>query len=221
VIGKNPVDAIFSSPNENKKYPAIVYMHGGAVRERGNPVYRQNGDFLFDIKDKIKDMSLMGFVILAPLRNTTSGCCNGDDAVKEGISIAKSSTKYLRSLPNVLKDKVCLLGFSEGALISMWVMTESNDYSKAIIMSPSNQCGKRRAGSKNYCGKHLIQSGKLENIKKEILLTLGDLESRGTINASKGFAEKLSQNIRILEGDHISFTVPREDINSIIKDHCS
>ena len=147
--GRGPVDAILLSPSTNERYPAIVYMHGGAVRERGNPVYRPNGDLHFDINDKIKDMSSMGFVVLAPLRNTIAGCCNGDDVVREGIGIAKSSARYLRSLPNVLEDKLCLIGFSEGALISMWVMTEPNDYYKAIIISPSNQCGMRRAGSKN------------------------------------------------------------------------
>jgi dipeptidyl aminopeptidase/acylaminoacyl peptidase len=164
-----PINAIFSSPNEKGKYPAIVYMHGGAVRERGNPVYKPNGTLLFDINDKIKDMSSMGIVVLAPLRNTVADCCNGDNAVREGISIAKSSVKYLRSLPYVLKDKVCLLGFSEGALISMWAMTEPNDYSKAIIMSPSNQCGMRRAESKNYCLSNLVQFGKLENVKKNYI----------------------------------------------------
>jgi dienelactone hydrolase len=163
----------------------------------------------------------MDFVVLAPLRKTVADCCNGDDAIREGISIAGSSLKYLRSLPNVLKDKICLLGFSEGALISMWAMTEPNDYSRALIMSPSNQCGMRRAGGKSYCGRQLVQSGKLGNIKKEIILTLGDSERRGAINATKGFAKMLSQDIKILKGDHKSFTVPRDDVNSIIQHNCS
>jgi predicted alpha/beta superfamily hydrolase len=141
--------------------------------------------------------------------------------VREGISIAMSLAKYLRSLPYVLKCRMCFLGFSEGALISMWVMKEPSDYSKAIIMSPSNQCGMRRAGSKNYCGSNLVQSGKLENIKKKIILTLGDSERSGHIKTTKGFAEKLSQGINILKGNHNSFTIPREDVKSIIRDHCT
>tara|TARA_B100001123_G_C15173393_1_gene972350 strand:- start:178 stop:483 length:306 start_codon:yes stop_codon:yes gene_type:complete len=100
-----------------------------------------------------------------------------------------------------------LVGFSEGILISMWVMTEPNDYSAALIMSPSNQCGMRRAGSKNYCGNQLIQSGKIQNIKKKISFTLGDTESRSHNKTSKGFAEQLSQDVKILRGDHKSFTV--------------
>lgn len=218
--GEGSKKALYSSPSERKKHPAIVYMHGGAVRERGNPVYKQGG-FLFDIKDKISDYSSMGFVVLAPLRSTVKGCCNGDDAIKEGISIAKESAKYLRSLTNVQKDKICLVGFSEGALIAMWIMTEPNDYSTAVIMSPSRQCGMRRAGSRNYCGKHLIQSGKLKNIKKKIILTLGDSERKEHVKTTTGFSEKLSTKVNILKGDHPTFTTPRQDVSSIIKDNCS
>ena len=43
------IEAIISSLDENNKHPAIVYMHGGAVRERGNPVYGPNNEFLYDI----------------------------------------------------------------------------------------------------------------------------------------------------------------------------
>ena len=219
--GERPKDALFSSPGENKKYPAIVYMHGGAVRERGNPVYKQNGDFLFDINDKVLDFSSMGFVVLAPLRNTVKGCCNGDDAIKEGIAISRASAKYLKSLPNVRQNKICLVGYSEGALISMWVMTEPSDFSVAIIMSASSQCGMRRAGSENYCAKNLIKSGKLENITKKIILTLGDSEKKAHTRTINGFAKKLKKRINILEGDHRSFSNPRNDVSSIIKNNCS
>ena len=43
------IEAIILSLGENNKYPAIVYMHGGAVRERDNPVYGPNNEFLYDI----------------------------------------------------------------------------------------------------------------------------------------------------------------------------
>ena len=84
-IDGDTIEAIISSPDENNKHPAIVYMHGGAVRERGNPVYGPNNEFLYDITDKIRDMTSLGLVILAPLRKTPSVCCNGDDAIKEGM----------------------------------------------------------------------------------------------------------------------------------------
>lgn len=122
--------AFFVSPSGNGKFPAIVYMHGGVAREKSDPSF---------FKEKILDYSSMGFVVLAPLRNTVEGCCNGDDAIKEGIQVARESAKYLKSLPNVREEKICLVGFSEGALISMWVMTEPNDFSKAVIMSASTQ----------------------------------------------------------------------------------
>ena len=85
------IDAILAVPSQNVKYPAIVYMHGGAVRERGIPVYKPNGDFLFVINGKIKDMHSMNFVALAHIRKTDPDYCNGDEAVKQGISIARLS----------------------------------------------------------------------------------------------------------------------------------
>ena len=32
------------------KYPAIVYMHGGLVREKGNPTYRKMVNFFSTLK---------------------------------------------------------------------------------------------------------------------------------------------------------------------------
>ena len=39
-------EALFLDPKLNKIHPAIVYMHGGAVREKGNPVYKKGELFL-------------------------------------------------------------------------------------------------------------------------------------------------------------------------------
>ena len=79
----------------------------------------------------------------------------------------------------------------------------------------------RRAGSEKFCGRHLIDSGKLEKIKKQVIITLGDAERKGTINVAKGFANKLLKNIVVLDGDHRSFTVPRRDVSRIIRETCS
>ena len=49
--------AFFVSPSGNGKFPAIVYMHGGAAREKSDPSF---------FKEKILDYSSMGFVVLAP-----------------------------------------------------------------------------------------------------------------------------------------------------------
>ena len=203
---RDTIEAIILSLDENNKLPAIVYMHGGAMRERGNPDYGPNNEFLYDITYEIRDMNSLGFVVLAPLRKTPAGYCNGDDAVKESMKITRIAMTYLKSQQNV--NKICLIGFSEGALISMWAMAVPNDYTKAIIMSPPNQCRMRLAGSEKICGRHLRDSGKLEKINKKIIIKLGDAESKGTIDAAKGFAKKLLKNIVALDGDHRSFTVP-------------
>lgn len=203
--------AFLVSPKNKGKSPAIVYMHGGIAREKK--------DYSF-FKDKILDYASLGFVVLAPLRNTKKGCCNGDQAIEEGIVIALESAKYLRSLPNVDEKKICLVGFSEGALISMWVMTEPNNFSKAIIMSASSQCKMERAGSKNYCSRQLIKSGKLKTVKNEIILTLGSGDKMGHVKTMNKFGEKLSTKVITLDGKHKSFLKPRKDVNSILKNTC-
>ena len=98
-------------------------------------------------------------------------------------------------------------------------MTRDNNFNKAIVMSPSSQCGDKRAGSANFCGKHLIKSGKLEKISKKIILTLGDNEKSAHIKNIEGISNKLNEKINIFEGDHSSFVYPREDINLLIKEH--
>ena len=66
-IDGNNIEAIISSLDKNNKHPAIVYIHGGAVRERGNPVYGPNNEFLYDITDKIRDMNFLNQILLRHL----------------------------------------------------------------------------------------------------------------------------------------------------------
>jgi dienelactone hydrolase len=212
VSGHGVKEALVASPTDDKKYPAIVFMHGGAIRDKGVPVSTLN--------KRLLNFSSLGFFVLAPVRTTKEGCCNGDDAIKEGIAIAKSSSEYLRSLPNVEKSKICLIGFSEGALISMWVMTEPNNFSSAVIMSPPNQCGMKRAGSKTQCGRHLINNGKVEKVTKNIIVTLGDKERKGHVKTAYGLSKKLGQKPVIMKGDHKSFLNPRKDVDSLILEQC-
>ena len=158
--------------------------------------------------------------MLAPLRNTKKGCCNGDDAIMEGIATANQSSEYLASLPNVDKSKICLVGFSEGALISMWVMSEPNNFSSAVIMSPSNQCGMKRAGSKNYCGTKLIESGKVQKVTKNVIVTLGDKDRKPHQKTANGFSKLLGTKTEMMIGNHKSFLKPRKDINAVVLEHC-
>ena len=203
---------LIKPPSGKKKHPAIVFMHGGALRDKARPISTLN--------PRLSSFSKLGFIVLAPVRTTKKGCCNGDEVVKEGIAIANSASEYLLSMKNVKKEKVCLVGFSEGALISTWVMTQPNNFSSAVIMSPSNQCGMKRAGSKNYCGKHLIKSGKVQKIEKSIIVTLGSNERRAHVKTASRLSRKMKRETLILNGNHRSFLKPRKDVNLIIMEQC-
>ena len=129
---QNNTNALYAEPKENKKHPAIVYMHGGAVRERGID------NVSWSLSDKVNDLSELGYVVLAPIRTTERDCCNGDKVIQEGIKVTKDAYNYLSTLPNVDSSKICLVGFSEGALISMWTMSAKNNYSSAIFKKAVN-----------------------------------------------------------------------------------
>ena len=212
VPGQGVKKALLASPSGDEKYPAIVFMHGGAIRDKGVSTSSLNS--------RLSSFVSLGFVVLAPVRNTKGGCCNGDEAIMEGIATANHSSDYLASLPSVDKTKICLVGFSEGALISMWVLTESNNFSSAVIMSPSNQCGMKRAGSKNYCGTKLIESGKIQKVTKNVIVTLGDKDRKPHKKTANGFSELLGTKTEMMRGNHKSFLKPRKDINAVVLEHC-
>ena len=212
VPGQGVKKGLLASPSGDEKYPAIVFMHGGAIRDKGVSTSSLNS--------RLSNFVSLGFIVLAPLRNTKKGCCNGDDAIMEGIATANQSSEYLASLPNVDKSRICLVGFSEGALISMWVMSEPNNFSSAVIMSPSNQCGMKRAGSKNYCGTKLIESGKVQKVTKNVIVTLGDKDRKPHQKTANGFSKLLGTKTEMMKGNHKSFLKPRKDINAVVLEHC-
>jgi len=212
VPGQGVKKALLASLIGDDKYPAIVFMHGGAIRDKGVSTSSLNS--------RLSNFASLGFIVLAPVRDTKKGCCNGDEAIMEGIATANQSSEYLASLPNVDKSRICLVGFSEGALISMWVMSEPNNFSSAVIMSPSNQCGMKRAGSKNYCGAKLIESGKVQKVTKNVIVTLGDEDRKPHQKTANGFSKLLGTKTEIMKGNHKSFLKPRKDISAVVLEHC-
>ena len=50
-----------------------VFMHGGAIRDKGVSTSSLNS--------RLSNFVSLGFIVLAPVRNTKKGCCNGDDAI--------------------------------------------------------------------------------------------------------------------------------------------
>ena len=102
-------------------------------------------------------------------------------------------------------------------MISAWLMTEPNDFLFANIMSASTQCGMQHAGAENYRSRRLVKSGKLEKVKKKMIITLGTDARRGHVKTAEKFSEKLSTQINMLNGNHRSFMKPWEDVNLLLK----
>jgi len=90
VPGQGVKKGLLASPSGDEKYPAIVFMHGGAIRDKGVSTSSLNS--------RLSNFVSLGFIVLAPVRNTKKGCCNGDDAIMEGIATANQSSDFRQQL---------------------------------------------------------------------------------------------------------------------------
>lgn len=203
--------------------PGIVYMHGAVIRE--NP--ERAGRVGYDIDAIVQSFEKLGYVTVAPIRTTPEGMDNGDEAIKEGIELTRKAAKELRSRSDVDPNRICLVGFSEGALISMWALALHDDYNSAVIMSSGAKCGirKNRGTSKTMCSRHLIRSGTIHKITEPLHFTVGKNEHNGrparqSQRPSIRFSEETDSTLTWLDGDHIDFIYPRADINKIVSKQC-
>lgn len=203
--------------------PGIVYMHGAVVRENPDRAERAG----YDVDALVQSFEKLGYVTIAPIRETPAGTDNGDEAIKEGIELSRKAAKELRSRSDVDPNRICLVGFSEGALISMWALALHDDYNSAVIMSSGAKCGirKKRGSSKTMCSRHLIRSGKIHDITEPLVFTVGKNEhdgrpARQPQRPSIRFSEETDSPLIWLEGDHRDFIYPRTDIEKIVRKQC-
>lgn len=208
--------AYMSTPSGDGPHPGLVYMHGTVVRERGYDGAAAQG---YDIARFARQFSDLGFVALAPLRETPKGCCNGDAAIAEGLSVAAAAAAHMRSFPGVDGNRICLVGFSEGGLISLWSVARHDDFSAAVIMSAASMGGKR-ARAETMSARHLGRAGVVRGISEPLHFTVGDNEHKSVRRGAQRFSEQAGADLTVLPGDHKSFTAPRTDVAEVVKSRC-
>lgn len=170
------VEAIYGVPEGEGKFPAIIYNHGTFVRRLGYSEAARRG---YDVRDFVNSLVQNGFVALAPIRKIgrlkLTDIEKADimdespyeltNALKEGIAITSSAIQFLKSQPTVQEDKIGIIGFSEGGLITLWSSFEQQQLKAIVLMSPADI-----KKSSEFCFREACK--KVETIKAPVLLTL-------------------------------------------------
>lgn len=173
--GGGTLKAVLEVPEGTGPFPAVVYLHGTVVRERGYGGAAERG---YDVAAFARDLAKRGFVALAAIRETPAGSDNGDQAVDEGIRAALAGRALLESRTDVRPGAVGLMGFSEGGLIGLWTLSRpDHGFAAAAILSPATMGGNRSA-ARTRSSRAFTKKGHAAKVAGPVLLTRGKAEGR-------------------------------------------
>ena len=142
-------DAIYGYPDVAGRHPAVIYNHGSTVRKFG---YHNSKDRGYDIKNFVHALAEAGFVAIAPIRKHKRlpfrvgppgdivfhmSVQEWTGAVKEGSTVIGSAIQFLKNKPHVAIDKIGIIGFSEGGLITVFVASNHKDLRAVVLLSPA------------------------------------------------------------------------------------
>lgn len=143
------IDAIYGYPDTEAQYPAVIYNHGSSVRKFG---YLDSVNRGYDVKDFVRALAENGYVAIAPMRKhkrlPSRKGPPGDvvfkmpaeewtEAVEEGFKIINSSIRFLKKQPSVLVDKIGIIGFSEGGLITLFATFDHKQLRAVVLIAPA------------------------------------------------------------------------------------
>ena len=226
------IQAIYGTPDSAGKHPAVIYNHGLIIRKMG---YYEKARRGYDVKDFVEGLASNGFAAIAPIRETgrvedlSAGLPPRTDisaeewteAIEEGLDLVNSSMQFLKSQPDVAGDKIGVMGFSEGGLITFWSPILYKDLKAVVIMSPGNM------GSSSYRFRNALK--KVDTITAPVFLTFGDSDSRkirdNCFNHLIPKMERLGKTFeyKVYNGDHRWFQKVRkeywDDIISFFNKH--
>jgi len=207
VPGGAKVKALFARPDETGPFPAVMYNHGTKVREDGYQISAGDG---YDVKDFVRALSGRGFAALAPIRDHLSEL-DYSEAIPPGIEAVSAAYTYLRARPEIDKERIGMVGFSEGGLVTTWVAQRLDSLKAVVLLSPASMRDARRYNLKTATARN-----NLEKITAPVFLTMGR-NDHGSIK--KNVNRRLIPNMESLGkdfryktdylGDHRWFWKPR------------
>ena len=104
-------------PGGQGPFPAVVYHHGGVGHRIGGPP-----------EDTCRALAKKGFVGLAVIRRPTR-------PLTGHLDDANAAVDYVKQLPSVDPQRIGVIGFSRGGLLSWQQATSRHDLAAVVIMA--------------------------------------------------------------------------------------
>ena len=122
------IEALYRHPGGDRR-PAVIYNHGKEVELKGYAAAAASG---YDVADFVDQLARDGYVALAPLRpSKVTRFSDWREMIVQGIA-------FLKAQPGVDPNRIYMIGFSKGGLLSLQVaIEEDRDLAGLILMSPS------------------------------------------------------------------------------------
>ena len=127
-VGTQRGKALLCRPAGKGPFPAVIYNHGLIVDLWGYEGATLRG---YDLRGICEALTADGFLAFAPIRRSGRGDI---PAHKEEVSRA---VDYVKALPGVDPDRVALMGFSRGGLLTLVVGVEREDLKALVILAPA------------------------------------------------------------------------------------
>ena len=145
--GDATLDAVLYRPEGPGPFPAVVALHGC------DGVVSRSGKVGANYADWGERLAAAGFLVLFPdsfgSRGLGSQCRASDRRVRafvERVDDAAAARRWLQRQPYVIKDRVSLLGWSNGAIATLWAVQPRKmrrdglpDFRSAVAFYPG--CG--------------------------------------------------------------------------------
>ncbi|MDA1089957.1 MAG: dienelactone hydrolase family protein [Proteobacteria bacterium] len=145
-VGGTAVRSILALPEGPGPHPAVIFNHGTGVRHHGYEGSKSKGQA--DVKDFTDALVKDGYIALAPIRRFLA-----DDAyvergrqiggseewmtvIAKGIETVQAAKAYLTNRDDVAKDKIAVVGFSEGGNVTLWSAARTPGFKAVVLMSP-------------------------------------------------------------------------------------
>jgi dienelactone hydrolase len=199
------IDALFRHPAPSELRGAVIYNHGAIVESLGYEATAAEG---YDVDDFVAAIADAGYAALAPMRGS---------AYQLGDGVVGAAVDYLRSRDDVDGDRIFLIGFSKGGLVTFYHAAPLDNLAGVVLMSPA--IGTGSWSSESDMDSYLNGLGiDLEAIDARVMFTLGDADPSSIRTNVRDYLVPRLASLDVdvdlpddYPGDHRSFWVVRDE----------
>ena len=167
-------------PDGKGPFPAVIYNHGGLGKAIGG-----------DPKGICEVLAREGFVGFSPLRRQTT-------PLKGHPQDVMSALEFIKNKDFVDSNKIGMMGFSRGALLTYMVSTRISDLKATVIMAP--------APAKNTLNQFLSKASQVSN---STLILVSE-------NDTAEFSQEGEDHVRLSKMLYEALKKEKKDVNFII-----